>query len=215
MRLPATTQIIIPCFCTLLTKRLATHTFTPHLQHQMPELGVMFRRLKHIKLATELQQHFIPLIQQELNVDVLCDRLEICMKFAAQNTMPQACARNCAHSRKHQPWFDSSCREALGFKEAVYKNSHSTAAEKIVAEKNFRSVTDRVKETWTQKRNVELCELSARYPSQFWKAFKAPQGNVCPVELSAQFEAFRGLMGAEPTVGSPETGRLRCIYILP
>ena len=29
-------------------------------------------------LATELQQQFIPLIQQELNVDVLCDRLEIC-----------------------------------------------------------------------------------------------------------------------------------------
>jgi len=59
-------------------------------------------------------------------------------------------------------------------------------------------VTDRVKETWTQKRNVELCELSARDPSQFWKAFKAPQSNACPVELSAQFEAFRGLMGAEP-----------------
>ncbi len=36
-------------------------------------------------LATELQQHFIPLIQQELDVDVLCDRLEACMKFAARN----------------------------------------------------------------------------------------------------------------------------------
>ena len=33
-------------------------------------------------LATELQQHFISLIQQELNVDVLCDRLEACMKSA-------------------------------------------------------------------------------------------------------------------------------------
>ena len=39
-------------------------------------------------LATEQQQHFIPLIQQELNVDVLCDKLEECMKSAAQNTMP-------------------------------------------------------------------------------------------------------------------------------
>ena len=48
-----------------------------------------------ICLATELQQHFIPLIQQELNVDVLCDRLEACMKSAAQNTMPQVCKRNC------------------------------------------------------------------------------------------------------------------------
>ena len=131
-------------------------------------------------LATELQQHFIPLIQQELNVDVLCDRLEACMKFAAQNTMPQACKRNCAHSRKHQPWFDRSCREALALKEAVYKNSHSTAAEKDVAEKVFRSVTDRVKETWTQKRNIELCELSARDPSQFWKAFKGASEQCMP-----------------------------------
>ena len=77
----------------------------------------------------------------------------------------------------------------VGLKEAVYKNPHSTAAEKVVAEKKFRFVTDRVKETWTQKRNAELCELSAKDPSQFWKAFKAPQSNACPVELSAQFEA--------------------------
>jgi len=88
-------------------------------------------------LATELQQHFITLIQQELNVDVLCDRLEACMKSAAQNTMPQACKRNGVHSRKHQPWFDSSCREALGLKDAVYKNPHSTAVEKLSLKRNF------------------------------------------------------------------------------
>ncbi len=195
MRLPATTQIIIPCFCTLLTKRLATYTLTPHLQHQMPELSMIFLRGRddvqkaeacQACLATELQQHFIPLIQQELTIDVLCDRLEACMKLAAQNTMPQACKRNCAHSRKHQPWFDSRCREALALKEAVYKNSHTTAAEQSVAEKKLRSVTDRVKETWTQKRNVELCELSARDPSQFWKVLKAPQSNACSVKLSVQ-----------------------------
>ena len=93
----------------------------------------------------------------------------------------------------------SSCREALGLKQAVYNNPHSTAAEKVVAEKILRFVTDRVKETWTQKRNAELCELSAKDPSQCWKAFlKAPQSNAGPVELSAQFEAFRALMGAEP-----------------
>ena len=55
-------------------------------------------------LASELQQHFIPLIQQELNVDVLCDRLKACLNSAAQNTMPQACVRDCVHSRKHQPY---------------------------------------------------------------------------------------------------------------
>ena len=121
------------------------------------------------------------------------------MKSAAQSTMPQACKRDGVHSRKHQPWFDSSCREALGLKDAVYKNPHSNAAEKVVAEKKFRFVTDRVKETWTRKRNAELCELSAKDPSQFWKAFKAPQSNACPVELSAQFEAFRALMEPSPS----------------
>ena len=81
---------------------------------------------------------------------------------------------------------------------AVYKHPHSTAAEKGVAEKRFRPVTDRVKEAWTKQRNAELCEMSARDPSRFWQAFKAPQSSACPVELSAQFEAFRALMGAEP-----------------
>ena len=82
MRLPAIAQITIPCFCTLLTKRLVTHTLTPHLQHQMPESDMMFRRLKHIKHILQLSCSNIPLIQQKLNVDVLCDRLEeyeICM----------------------------------------------------------------------------------------------------------------------------------------
>ena len=119
-------------------------------------------------------------------------------ELCSTKCMLQVCKRNCEHSRKHQPWCDGSCREALGLKEAVYKNPHSTAAEKDVAEKKFQSVTDRVKETWTQKHNVELCELSAKDPSQLWKAFKAPQSKAYPVELTAQFEAFNGLMGAEP-----------------
>ena len=112
--------------------------------------------------------------------------------------MPQACKRQGAHSRKQQPWFDISCKEALVQKKAVYKNPHSTATDKDVAEKKFRSVTDRVKEACTRRGNAELCELSARDPSRFWKTFKAPHSNACPVELSAQFEAFRALMGAEP-----------------
>jgi len=92
----------------------------------------------------------------------------------------------------------SSCREALGLKQAVYNNPHSTAAEKVVADKILRFVTDRVKETWTQKRNAELCELFAKEPSQLWKASKAPHSTACLVQLSAQFEAFRALMGTKP-----------------
>ncbi|DBA80149.1 TPA: hypothetical protein ACH3X2_007622 [Trebouxia sp. C0005] len=141
------------------------------------------------------------------DADVLCDRLEACVTSAAQNTTLQACKRDCMHSCKHQPCFDSNCREALGLKEAVYKNPHSTAAGKDVAKKKrLQSVTDRVKETWTQKRNVELCELATKDPSQFWKAYKATQSNACLVELSAQFEAFRALMGDEHQLAPQRSG---------
>ena len=44
----------------------------------------------------------------------------------------------------------------------------------------FRYVTEKVNETWTQKRNTELCELSAKDASQSCKAFKAPQNNCMP-----------------------------------
>ncbi|KAL3146627.1 hypothetical protein ABBQ32_000858 [Trebouxia sp. C0010 RCD-2024] len=100
------------------------------------------------------------------------------------------------HPRKQQPWFDSRCREALRKKETVYKSPHSTAEDKQVAEKIFRSLTDRIQETWICQRNEELCEMAAK--GEFWKVFKVPLSNTCPVELSAQLEAFRRLMGAEP-----------------
>ncbi|KAA6417167.1 MAG: hypothetical protein FRX49_12871 [Trebouxia sp. A1-2] len=107
----------------------------------------------------------------------------------------------------------SAVKEALGLKEAVYKNPHSTAAGKDVAKKKrLQSVTDRVKETWTQKRNVELCELATKDPSQFWKAYKATQSNACLVELSAQFEAFRALMGDEHQLAPQRSGSKSCLY---
>ena len=82
-------------------------------------------------------------------------------------------------------------------KEAVYNNPQSTSTE-VIAEKRFRSVTDRVKEAWSRQRNEELCEMATKDANKFWRLFKTPQSNACPVELSAQFEAFRALMGAEP-----------------
>ena len=48
---------------------------------------------------------------------------------------------------------------------------------------------------------MEVCEMDA---SKFWRIFKTPFDNACPVELSAQFEAFRALLGAEPL---PAPGR--------
>ena len=70
-----------------------THTHT-HTSFGAPDARIRYDLQKaeayQVCLATELQQHFIPLIQQEHNVDVLCDKLEACMKSAAQNTMLQA-----------------------------------------------------------------------------------------------------------------------------
>ena len=48
------------------------------------------------------------------------------------------------------------------------------------------------------RRNEELCEMTTKDPSKFWRLFKTQHSNACPVELSVQFEAFRALMGAEP-----------------
>lgn len=38
----------------LLTERLVTHALTPHLQHEMPELNMMFGRVKHIKRLLQM-----------------------------------------------------------------------------------------------------------------------------------------------------------------
>ena len=118
-------------------------------------------------LASLLQQHFIPFIQHELDVDLLATKLVACMISAAKSTMPQVCKRSGVCSRKQQAWFDSRCKEALAQKEAVYNNPHSTATQKLIAEKMFRSVTDRVKEAWSHQRNVELCEMAAKDANRF------------------------------------------------
>ncbi len=49
-----------------------------------------------------------------------------------------------------------------------------------------------------------LCKLLC---FSFWRAFKTQKHNVCPVELAAQFEAFRALMGAQPAQ-TPEQAEL-------
>ena len=43
-----------------------------------------------------------------------------------------------------------------------------------------------------------LCEMASKDPQGFWRAFKTQHHNVCPIELAAQFEAFRALMGSQP-----------------
>ena len=127
---------------------------------------------------------------------------------AAKSTMPQMrkCSGVC--SRKQQAWFDSRCKKALAQKEAVYNNLHSTATRKLIAEKMLCSVSERVKEACSCQRNVELREMAAKDASRSRRLFKTPHSNACPVELSAQFAAFRALMGAEPLPGISLTLRL-------
>ena len=117
---------------------------------------------------------------------------------ATHDTTPQPCNKPRVHSHRQQPWFDSRCRAALKEMEAIamYKDLHRTAEQKQVAEKVFRSLTDRIKEQWTCQRNEELCDVAAK--GDFWKVFKKPLSNTCPVELTEQLEAFWGPMGAEP-----------------
>ena len=151
-----------------------------------------------VSLASELQQHFIPLMHSQLDVDLLCEKLETCLTSAASNPMPQACKRHGVHSCTHQPWFDPSCKEALVYKNAVWDDPLSTDEQENVATKIYRFCTDRVKEAWERKRDVELRELAAKDQSHFWKAFKTPRSSACLVELTVWLEAFRALMGAEP-----------------
>ena len=95
----------------------------------------------------QLLQHkcSIPFIQHELDIDPLAAKFVACL-IAANSTMPQVCKRDAVHSRKHQAWFDSNCKQALNQKEAVFKDSHSTTEQKVVAEKIFKPVTERLKE---------------------------------------------------------------------
>ena len=98
------------------------------------------------------------------------------------------------------------CKAAKKVKNRVYY-SNASDQEKEIAVQCFHAVTDRVKKTWLEKRAAELCEMASKDPSGFWRAFKTQKHNVCPVELAAQFEAFRALMGAQPAQ-TPEQAEL-------
>ena len=71
--------------------------------------------------------------------------------------------------------------------------SDASKHEKKLAVQQFQSVTARVKGRWLECRSDELCEMASKDPKGFWRAFETRQSNVCPVELAAQFKAFRAL----------------------
>ena len=103
------------------------------------------------------------------------------MNSASHSTMPTTCRRHGAPARRMEPWYDQACRDACKARDAVERNLHSTGAQKEIAEKQYHSVTDRKKSVYMEKRNAELCAKSAKDPNHFWRAFKAPSHNSCPM----------------------------------
>ena len=55
-------------------------------------------------LASLLQQHFIPFVQHEPDVDLLATKLVACPISTAKSTMPQVCKCSGVCSRKQQAW---------------------------------------------------------------------------------------------------------------
>ena len=110
-------------------------------------------------------------MHSQLDVDLLCEKLETCLNLQ-QVTPCRKRASSMGSIHVHISLVDHSCKKALVCKNAVWDEPISTDEQKTVAIKTYRSCTDRVKEAWERKRNPEPCELAAKHPSQFWKAFK-------------------------------------------
>ena len=113
------------CSCTNGQDRGAVWSHANAEVQRQSKVCIQARALVYIvafqayQVSSELQQDFLPLIRSQLVVDLLCEKLETCLKSAASSTMPQACKRHEVHSRTHQPWFELSCKEALVCMNAV------------------------------------------------------------------------------------------------
>lgn len=150
--------------------------------------------------------HLVPLLTGTIDVDTVVAILIACMTEAAQQTLPHKQKRSVQNTFLRNPWFDAECKAAKKVKNRVYY-SNASDQEKEIAVQSFHAVTDRVKKVWLERRAAELCEMASKDPSGFWRTFKTQKHNVCPVELAAQFEAFRALMGAQPAQ-TPEQAEL-------
>ena len=86
-------------------------------------------------LDAKLRSHFVPLIQQHVNVDKLADTLNDCLNSASHSTMPTTRKQHGAPARRMEPWYDQACRDACKARDAVERNLHSIVAQKETAEK--------------------------------------------------------------------------------
>ena len=136
--------------------------------------------------------HLVPLLTGAVDhdVDKVVAILVKCMVQAAEQNLPGKRKRSGNTTFPRNPWFDAECKAAKKVKTRVLH--------KRLAVQQFRSVTARVKGQWLDRHSDELCEMASKDPKGFWRAFKTQQSNVCPVELAAQFEAFKALIGSQP-----------------
>ena len=111
------------------------------------------------------------------------------------NTSRAATRKTAKQRKRHSP--GGVGRAA---KKSQNRALHSDASEheKKLAVQHFRGVVAKVKATWLERRSNELCEMAKKDPQAFWRVFKTQKHDVCPVELAAQFEAFKALMGSQP-----------------
>ena len=148
-------------------------------------------------LTAELLMHLVPLLTGAIDVDNVVAILIRCMVQAAQQTLPEKRKRSGNNTFPRNPWLDAECKAAKKVKNRVL-HSDASEHEKKLALQSFQSVTARVKGKWLERRSDELCEMASKDPQGFWRVFKTQQSSVCTVELAAQFEAFRALMGSQP-----------------
>ena len=148
-------------------------------------------------LTAELLMHLVPLLTGAIDIDSVVAILIACMVRAAQQTLPEKRKRSDNNTFPRNPWFNAECKAAKKVKNRVL-HSDASEHEKKLAVQHFRSVTAKVKATWLERRSDELCEMARKDPQAFWRVFKTQQHDVCPLELAAQFEAFRALMGSQP-----------------
>ena len=91
-------------------------------------------------------------------------------------------------------------------KSSILRSSASDQ-DKDNAVQRFHDVTKRAKKQWLKHRAAQVCEIAKRDPHGFWEAFNSQKRDTWPLELAAQFEACRALMGAQPAQ-TPEQANL-------
>ena len=98
-------------------------------------------------LVAELQKHWLPLVQRQVDVDLSAKVLWWCIRVAARKTIPLAHTWRGAPARMSKPWYDQACRDARPARQTVHDCPNSTDELRLLAEKQYESVISRSKKS--------------------------------------------------------------------